>query len=445
MESSDNRQQEEHVFPSRGRGWLAVVVLSGLCVLSMLDRNVLVLFADQLGKDLGASDVQLSLLFGGTFSISYAIATLPIGSLLDRYPRRRVIFGCVLLWSASTILCGFARNFETMLLGRAGVGAGEAGQTPGASSILADMFEPKLLSLPTGVYMASAKAGQSLSFVFSAALAGFIPPASIYLLGGMTFKGWQVILMLVGAPGLLFAFAIFLIAEPQRQHRATGADVGYVAFFRYAAVHRRMLIPTYLGSLCYITATTAILSWSPVFLQRVHGMSVGESGIRLGGTLMLAALAGAPLHGWYVDRRFAAGFSDAHLRHLAWMGVCSLPAGVAAYLVPSGALAILLLGVFMFAIAGFTTMTAATVLLFTPRELRAKAFAIMLMINSIVGVSAGPAIAALLGEHLFHDKAAIGKAIALELALLIPIASAAFAVSLPAIRSRLKQLGVSHG
>lgn len=204
-----------------------------------------------------------------------------------------------------------------------------------------------------------------------------------------------------------------------------------------------MVLSTYAGAVCYIAATTAILSWSPVFLQRVHGMSVGESGSWLGGTLVVAALVGEPMHGWYVDRKFAAGRADAHLRHLMWMGLIGLPAGIAAYLVPHAGLAIALLGLFMFAIAGFQTMTVATVVLFTPHPLRAKALSILAMINSVIGVSAGPAIVALVSDGWFQDDVAIGKATALELAVLVPLASLAFAISLRPVAARLRELGVA--
>lgn len=431
-----------HAYPPASKGWAAVVVLSLLCVLSMLDRNILVLFADELSKDLGLTDVQLSLLFGGTFSFSYAIATLPIGAALDRFSRRRVIFFCVLIWSMSTMVCGLARTYAMMLVGRAGVGAGEAAMTPGASSILSDMFEPKRLSFPIGVYLASAKGGQSLSLIISALLTTLILPGATYYLGGFELRGWQLILVLIGAPGCLFAAAVFLIAEPPRRHRQSSQNNGYRAFFRYAMTHRRLFFSSYLGAMFYIAMTTAVISWSPVFLQRAHGMDVGESGFLLGGAFLVATVVGGPLHGLYVDRQIARGRADAHLRHLMRMGLLALPVGVGAYFAPGGELAAVLLGLFMFMISGFTNMTGTTTLLITPPELRAKAFAMLLMINSVIGMSVGPAFAAFLSEHVFHDRAAIGTALAIEIAVLVPAASICFAWALAPIRARLAELRV---
>ena len=44
------------------------------------------------------------------------------------------------LWSAMTAVCGLAQNYSQLLLARFGVGIGEAGGTPPATSILADKF-----------------------------------------------------------------------------------------------------------------------------------------------------------------------------------------------------------------------------------------------------------------------------------------------------------------
>lgn len=123
--------------------------------------------------EFGLTSVQTGMLASLPF-VAMALGALIVGPLCDRFGRRPVYMfdialfvvcallqAAILVSSAATVVCGFARNFETMLVGRAGVGAGEAGRTPGATSMLGDMFEPRKLSFPTGVYMASVKAGQS--------------------------------------------------------------------------------------------------------------------------------------------------------------------------------------------------------------------------------------------------------------------------------------------
>jgi MFS family permease len=46
----------------------------------------------------------------------------------------------LIIWSAFTVLCGRSRNYLEFLLGRIGVGVGEAGGTPPSTAIVSDYF-----------------------------------------------------------------------------------------------------------------------------------------------------------------------------------------------------------------------------------------------------------------------------------------------------------------
>jgi MFS family permease len=129
-------------YPAPVQGWSAAFVLSFLYILSLLDRNIMVLLSEPVARDLGLSDFQLSLLYGPGFALLFAIAGLPLGWAIDRYSRRVVIWSGVLFWSLATMACGLGRNFGELLTARAGVGVGEAALVPGSQSILADMFPP---------------------------------------------------------------------------------------------------------------------------------------------------------------------------------------------------------------------------------------------------------------------------------------------------------------
>jgi len=89
-------------YPAPAVGWLAVVVLSMLYILSMLDRNIITLLADSIRSDLQISDFQLSFLYGIAFALFYCTAALPLGWAIDRYRRRKVIYWCVTGWSVAT-------------------------------------------------------------------------------------------------------------------------------------------------------------------------------------------------------------------------------------------------------------------------------------------------------------------------------------------------------
>jgi MFS family permease len=58
------------------------------------------------------------------------------------------MIGGVLIWSITTVCCGFSLDYWRLLLAPLGVGAGEAALSPAAWSVLADYFHPDKLARP---------------------------------------------------------------------------------------------------------------------------------------------------------------------------------------------------------------------------------------------------------------------------------------------------------
>lgn len=119
-----------------------MTVLLALYVVSSLDRHIISLFGDNIKADFGLTDMELGLIFGPAFALSYAIGALPFGWAMDRFSRRTVLWLGVTIWSLGTIACGLSRGFGQLFTARLFVGSGEAVLVPGNQSILADMFPP---------------------------------------------------------------------------------------------------------------------------------------------------------------------------------------------------------------------------------------------------------------------------------------------------------------
>lgn len=169
--------------PSPTRGafatWYTVIILTLLYVLAFIDRQVIALLATPIKRDLGLSDVELSLLMGLAFVVLFRVLGLPAGWLADRVSRKRMIGVGVALWSAMTIVSGLARSYTQLFVGRIGVGVGV-----GESAIVPASFSLIQASLPAtergkafGIFSLGPTFGISLSLVlggliFSAAEAG---------------------------------------------------------------------------------------------------------------------------------------------------------------------------------------------------------------------------------------------------------------------------------
>ena len=118
-----------------GRAWYTVVVLILGSIVAFIDRLVLGFLIDPIKADLNLSDTQVGIVSGLAFTLFYVLMGLPIGVMLDRFSRKKVIGVCIALWSIMTTACGLAVNYWTLFLCRAGVGAGEAAINPGAVSM----------------------------------------------------------------------------------------------------------------------------------------------------------------------------------------------------------------------------------------------------------------------------------------------------------------------
>ena len=100
-----------------------------------IDRQVLVILLEPIKADLKLDDAQLGLLTGLAFAAFYATLGIPMAMWADRGNRRTIISLSLAVWSGMTAVSGLAQNFWHLLVARMGVGVGEAGGTPPATSI----------------------------------------------------------------------------------------------------------------------------------------------------------------------------------------------------------------------------------------------------------------------------------------------------------------------
>ena len=121
-----------------------VLILAFCNALSFVDRQLIVLLAEPIRKELGLNDTQLGLLQGTVFAFTYAFLAIPCAALADRSVRTRVVGAGVMLWSLMTGFAGFARNFAMLAISRFGIAVGVATLNPSTFSMLSDVFPPKI-------------------------------------------------------------------------------------------------------------------------------------------------------------------------------------------------------------------------------------------------------------------------------------------------------------
>ena len=72
---------------SNRAAWGLVLILAFCNALSFVDRQLIVLLAEPIRKELGLNDTQLGLLQGTVFAFTYAFLAIPCAALADRAGR----------------------------------------------------------------------------------------------------------------------------------------------------------------------------------------------------------------------------------------------------------------------------------------------------------------------------------------------------------------------
>lgn len=206
--------------------WYALGVMTLVYLLSFIDRQILSILAEEIRRDLGLTDAELGFLYGTAFALFYALFGIPLGRLADRWSRGRLMAIGLSLWSVMTMFSGFANSFTQLAIARIGVGIGEAGASPAAYSMLADYFSKRQRALANSIYASGLYLGMGLSLPLGGAISiswdrAFPAAAPLELVG------WQVAFIAVGLPGLLVAYWVWSLREPQRLD-ASGAPLARV-------------------------------------------------------------------------------------------------------------------------------------------------------------------------------------------------------------------------
>src|SRR6476469_3528525 len=213
--------------------WLIAILVAFATFMEVLDTTIANVALPYIAGGMGVSEDEASWVVT-TYLLSNAIILTASPFLARRLGRKTFFLICLGLFTASSVLCGFAWNLQSLLLFRILQGLGGGGMVPVSQSILADAFPP-------------AKLGQGFAlFGVAVVVAPVVGPT----LGGWLSDNysWHWCFLINGPVGLL---AIALIAsifreestavvEARRRLQQEGGGFDLVGF---------VLVATFLGAL----------------------------------------------------------------------------------------------------------------------------------------------------------------------------------------------------
>lgn len=408
---------------ARGRtASLLLVLLTLAYAVAMIDRTILVLLIGPIEHDLNLSDTQFGVLQGVAFAVFYVVAGLPIGALVDRFPRVLVIGAGMLLWSSATVASAFAGGFGSLFAARTAVAVGEASLNPAAYSLFSDVFARERLGRAIGIFSTGAAIGTGLAYLVGGALlsrAHGLADVVVPVLGPVRI--WQLAFLVAGLPGIVLALLIARLQEPARRAAHDVGAAGAAGMAKFFAGHRRTLLLIFTASGCQTLLLYAFMTWSPALLLRSHGLSGGQAGLILGLSNTVLGISGFYFGGYLADRWWRAGRRDAHMQVGFWAHVMILPIGLIAALAAPTAVAVPAVCFLNFLQFGTGPATIAGLQLVTPPHLRGRTSALLMMATTLGGVGLGPVGVALLNDHVFGPQA-VGRSLAVVVAVVAPLA-----------------------
>ena len=192
--------------------WLALGSLTLALVTIGLDQTVLSLALPTLAGSLKASESQLQW-FVTAYTLALAAAMLPAGLLGDRYGRKTVLVGAILLFGSMSVACAYAPDANAFIAARALLGIAGAALMVMSLSVVTVLFNETERPRAMGIWAA----GNFLALPLGPIVGG-------YLLAHVWW-GW---VFLMNVPVVLVGLVAVLAFVPQSrsEHRPSIDIIG---------------------------------------------------------------------------------------------------------------------------------------------------------------------------------------------------------------------------
>jgi MFS family permease len=273
------------------RGWVCLFLIT-LTMINYADRVALSVAATPIRDEFGLSQVQIGYLLS-SFLWTYVLCLIPVGLLVDRFGGKIVNGLGIGLWSAATVLTGFAPYFLFMLGTRMVMGMGESTSWPASNRIIREWFPASERGLANAIFGAGSAAGPAVGAV-----------AISFLVAAY---GWRTGFIAAGSVGFIWLLAWVLVFDQPERARWLGAtERRKILRERDGAPDAAVAAGSSLGYLLrqrsvwglFFTQGTEVyggymlLTWLPSYLQQAKGLSVMNAGMMTAVPFALASLFG---------------------------------------------------------------------------------------------------------------------------------------------------------
>lgn len=387
-------QKDDYLYGPKP-AWFAFAMTLILMVFDYLDRQIIVSLFPHIKAEYMVSDKQLGLLVS-VVSITVALGGIPIALIADRVSRVKSIVVMASAWSLATISCMFTSNYAQLLAARAVVGVGEAGYGSVGAALISSHFPSRLRSALLAGFFASASVGSVLGVM----IGGYIA----------AHWGWKAAFGVVGIPGLILALLYLFVKDYKTvelegaRKEASQSPLKALSFVVKVLARSRTMLWVCIGGAAQLIVVSSMWSWVPSYLNRFHGFTPQDAGIKAAVIVLCGAL-GSVVWGAITDR---CGRTDS-LKKLSTMGmVCivSMVVLIAGFGLPMMGVPLTLSQQFpLIALGGFImTCTvgpaSAVIIEVTHPGVRATGASVLSLFQNMFGLALGPFLTGVLSDWM---------------------------------------------
>lgn len=194
--------------------WTICALVFFATTINYLDRQVISLVKGYVETEFKWTEIDYSNLTVA-FQLSYAIAMMFIGRLVDKLGTKMGYAVSLIAWSLAAIGHGFIASTGGFFVARAALGVTEAGNFPAAIKTTAEWFPKKERALATGIF----NSGSNIGAIIAPLTVPFIAEA----------LNWRWAFVITGAVGLVWLIFWFWLYEvPARSKRVGKAEFDYI-------------------------------------------------------------------------------------------------------------------------------------------------------------------------------------------------------------------------
>ena len=252
------------------------VVLLIICLMYLItyiDRVNIATAAPPMQKELALSSTELGIAISA-FAYPYAFFQIAGGWLGDRAGPRMTLLICGTIWSAATVLIGFAQGALSLVLARLLLGIGEGSAFPTATRALASWMPAYRRGFAQGITHSFARFGNAVS-----------PPIVAALIVWISWRGSFIVIGLISFLWVV-AWWLYFRDDPRRHARVTPDELAELPPQSPTASGRvpwrpllRRMLPVTFTDFCYGWTLWVYLSWLPSFFLHEYNLNLKQSAL----------------------------------------------------------------------------------------------------------------------------------------------------------------------